>query len=227
MPATEPPLRRSSRSVGAPGAFGFAVLGALTLVAVLLVAVVALLAGWNPWSAATVDRSAPVVLEQLRDLARYKAASGDFSELVDVEDDAGLLPDFVAGQRTLLIAVGTVDAEVDFSRLGGEYVTVSADGKGVEIRLPPAELSEPRLDFDRTHVVNRDRGIINRLSEVLSSNARDDQVLYQRATGQIGAAAEQTQLRQRAEENTALMLTSLLRGLGYEHVTVSFDAPRV
>lgn len=201
--------------------------GGLALVAVLLVVVVALSAGWNPWSAATVDRSAPVVLEQLRDLARYKAASGDFSELVDVEEDARLLPDFVAGQRTLLIAVGTVDAEVDFSRLGGEYVTVSPDGKAVEVRLPPAELSEPRLDFDRTHVVNRDRGIINRVSEALSSNARDDQALYQRATAQLEAAATRTPLRQRAEENTRLMLTSLLQGLGYEHVTVSFDAPRV
>ena len=144
---------------------------------------------------------------------------------VDVETDARLLPDFVAGQRTLLIAVGTVDAEVDFSRLGGEYVTVSADGKDVEVRLPPAELSETRLDFDRTHVVNRDRGIIDRLSEALSSNARDDQVLYQRASAQIEAAATRTQLRQRAEENTRLMLTSLLQGLGYEQVTVTFDAP--
>lgn len=225
MSTAELPPRRSSHSIGASGVVGFAVLGVFALVAVLLVAVVALLAGWNPWSATTEDRSAPVVLEQLRDLARYKAASGDFSELVDVETDARLLPDFVAGQRTLLIAVGTVDAEVDFSRLGGEYVTVSADGKDVEVRLPPAELSETRLDFDRTHVVNRDRGIIDRLSEALSSNARDDQVLYQRASAQIEAAATRTQLRQRAEENTRLMLTSLLQGLGYEQVTVTFDAP--
>lgn len=218
---TEP---KASRRAGVVGLLAGAVLLLSTVGVGLLVAV---LLGWSPFATETVDRSAPVVLERLQDLARYKAAAGEFSELVDIEEDVQLLPDFLAGERTVMVAVGSVDAEVDFSRLGGEYVEVSEDGKRVTVRLPPAELSEPALDFERTHVATRSRGLANRVSEALTSNAQDDQELYRRATEQIAAAAAATELTARAEENTRLMLTGLLESLGYEEVVIVFDAPTV
>jgi len=219
MRETPTPARRGGLSIGT-GLLALAVVvGALGAFAV------ARWSGWSPFATETVDRSAPVVLEQLRDLARYKAASGEFSQIIDVEQDVSRLPGFLAGERTLLLAVGTVDAEVDFSRLAGEYVQVSRDGKRAEIHLPPAELSEPRLDVARTHVVDRDRGIVNRVSEALSGNPGDDRDLYVRAAAALGDAAAATELRARAEENTRVMLTSLLQGLGFTEVVVVFDAP--
>lgn len=206
----------------------FLVGAALAVLAVFVVSSAALLTGlWSPFGTETVDRSAPVVLHELQDISRYRAATGEFSELIDVEDDVKLVPDFLAGERTVLVAVGSVDAEVDFSRLDDAHVVVSEDGTTVEVHLPPAELREPQLDMSRTHVATRSRGLANRVSEALTSNAQDDSALYQRAQEQIAAAAATTELRSRAEENTRLMLTGLLRGLGYEQVVVSFDAPSV
>lgn len=199
----------------------------LSVVILLVGGFSAVLLGWSPFPTETVDRSAPVVLHQLQDISRYKAATGEFSELVDVEQDVKWVPDFVAGQRTVMVAVGSVDAEVDFSRLDGRNVVVSPDGKRVEIHLPPAELTEASLDMERSHVATRSRGLANRVDEALTSNARDDSGLYQRATEQITQAAHATELTRRAEENTRSMLTGLLQGLGYEEIEVSFDAPTV
>lgn len=200
-------------------------LAALSVLILFVGTFSAVLLGWSPFTTTTVDRSAPVVLQELQDIARYKAATGQFSELVDVEKDVKWVPDFVAGQRTVMVAVGSVDAEVDFSQLSGEQVVVSPDGKRVEIHLPPAELAEANLDMEQSHVASRNRGIANRLDEAFTANARDDGGLYQKAEEQITAAAQGTELRSRAEDNTRAMLTGLLQGLGYDEVVVTFDAP--
>jgi hypothetical protein len=184
-----------------------------------------LLFGWFPSGTVTQDRSAPVVLQQLQDLARYKAASGQFSQVLDVEHDVRFVPDFLAGDRTVLVAVGSVDAEVDFSGLDGQHVTVSEDGKRVEIRLPPAELGEPRLDHEETHVASRQRGLANRIDSALTSNPDDDQKLMAQAQRSLTDAASGTELTGRAEANTRAMLTGLLTALGFDEVVITFDAP--
>ena len=66
----------------------------------------------------TIDRSGPVVLQSVRDLARYEGAAGNFQVIVDLEKDAAFLPTAIVGQRTLFVAVGSVNAYVDFSGLG-------------------------------------------------------------------------------------------------------------
>lgn len=186
-----------------------------------------LLFGWFPSATVTRDRSAPVVLAELRDLARYTAATGEFSQVIDIEKDVRYVPDFLAGDRTVLVAVGRVDAEVDFSELDARRVVVSPDGDRVEIHLPPAELAEPALDHDETHVAARSRGLFNRVDSALSSNPGDDQKLMAQAQASLSDAATGTELTERAEENTAAMLRGLLGALGYDDVVVLFDAPAV
>ena len=90
----------------------------LALVIVVTVAVVLvgqramdLLPDWaNPFGEQERDRSGPVVLKSIRDLARFEAASGNFQVIVDLERDAKFLPDAVRGQRTLFVGHGSVDA---------------------------------------------------------------------------------------------------------------------
>jgi hypothetical protein len=173
----------------------------------------------------TIDRSQPPLLVQLTDLAEYRAASANFEVIIDLEKDMRLLPDFIAGQRSVMVAAGNVDAYVDFSGLTEDDIEVSGDRKRVRITLPSAALSSVTLDQDRTYVASRSRGLFDRIGSVFSSNPTNDQPLYQAAEQKLRTAAENTELRQRAEANTRAMLQQLLGSLGFDEVTVVFEEP--
>jgi hypothetical protein len=173
----------------------------------------------------TIDRSQPPLLVQLTDLSEYHASSANFQALVDLEKDTKYLPDFLSGQRALMVAAGTVDATVDFSGLKNENVVVSEDRKSVTITLPAPQLSEVTLDHDRTYVESRDRGLFDRIGGLFSGNPTDDQPLYQAAEDKLHEAAANSELLSLAETNTRSMLESLLKSLGFENVTVVFEQP--
>src|SRR4051812_5735566 len=205
---------------------GLVVLGVL---AVALVAVVvslpSLLDSLNPFGSDTKDRSGPVLLKSLENLSEYRAASANLQVVVDVEQDDRLLPSFIKGSRTLFVAAGTVDAAVDFSGLSkrGGAVRVSDDRRAVSITLPAATLTEARLDPARSRVYDRDRGILDRVEDVFSDDPSDEQPLYRLAERKLTEAARSDpELRRRAEDNTRRMLEGMMRGLGFERVTVIF-----
>ena len=142
---------------------------------------------------------------------------------MDVEQDTKLVPDEIKGERVLFVAVGDVDAGVDFSQLGDEAVEVSDDRRRVSIELPPARFQEPELDFDRSYVYSRDRGAIDRLQSLFGDDPGDDSELYRLAEDKLAAAArDNSGLLSRAEQNTRRMLTELLRALGFTRVEITF-----
>jgi hypothetical protein len=199
---------------------------ALALV-VLLVAAVAvqvrnLLQAVPSTSGRTVDRSGPVLLQSMRDLARYDAASGTFQVIVDLEQDTPFLPSAVIGQRTLFVAIGTVDAYVDFSRLASDAIQVSSDRATVLVRLPHAALDRPNLDHNRSYVFAQERGIVDRVRAFFDQSPNEQAQLYQVAEKKIGDAAGQSGLAARAEANARTMLVDMLRTLGYRQATVTF-----
>jgi hypothetical protein len=206
----------------------------LLLVAAIVALVVvapALIPALNPFKAKTVDRSGPVLLKSLENLSEYRAASANLQVVVDVEQDTNLVPSFIKGERTLFVAAGNVDAAVDFAGLGRspEAVRVSRDRKQVAITLPRARLTEPRLDQERSRVFDRDRGALDRIGEAFSDDGgADQQQLYVLAERKLAeAAASDPQLLQTAERNTRAMLEGMMRGLGFEQVTIRFDRSRV
>jgi len=170
--------------------------------------------GLNPFGTDTVDRSQPPLLESIRDLSQYHAAVGDFQVVLDVEQDVKLVPSILAGQRTLFVAAGTVNAFVDFSGMTGEALKVSPDGKSVEVRLPEPQLDKPNLDPERSYVFAQQRGAWNRLTDLVQGP--DQHEFYVQAEQKITAAAEASRLRDQAAENTRAMLTGMLGSLGYQ-----------
>ena len=178
----------------------------------------------NPFRTEQVDRTGPAVLTALADLHEYRAATGTFQVLIDLEDDTRYVPAFLKGERTLFLATGTVEAGVDFSGLDRSAVTVSPDRRSVSLRLPAARLSDPRVDPEHSRVVDRDRGFLDRLGSVFSDSPTGERSLYLAAQPRLAAAAAEAGLAQRAEENTAAMLRQLLGGLGFETVDVTFAA---
>jgi hypothetical protein len=179
----------------------------------------------SPFQTTEQERPAAVLLTELRDQSEYVAAEARFSTVVDVEEDADYLPDFLKGEKTTFIAEGDVEATVDFSQLTTKGIEVGPDGS-VTVTLPEPVLSEVRIDNDATYVADRDRGALDRLEDaVTGGNPTDDQALYQRADEKLADAAADSELRVRAQENTETFVTGLVEAMGYEDVTVVFETP--
>src|SRR3954453_18913334 len=92
------------------------------LVAALLVVVAglgaaAVLGIRNPFGTETKDRSQPALMKSIQDISEYHAAVGNFEVVLDVEKDVKYVPSFIAGERSLFVAAGTINAYVDFSDL--------------------------------------------------------------------------------------------------------------
>jgi hypothetical protein len=206
------------------------VVGALAGVAIAVVLLAQAIGGvdLNLFGTTRVDRSAPVVLQELRDVSTYTAATGEFSAMIDVEDDVSWVPSFVAGERTIFVGVGTVDATVDFGALSRDAVVVAPDG-AVTVTLPDPVLERAAVDPARSHVADRDRGLVNRVAGVFSDSPTSERDLYLAAQRRIATAAKSSELRERAERNTTRMLEGLLGTLGYDRIDVVYGdaAPRV
>ncbi|MEU7837408.1 MULTISPECIES: DUF4230 domain-containing protein [unclassified Nonomuraea] len=215
-PAVTPQRRRRWRYLA-----GFLV------VVVLLVVGGRLAWSWlNPFGEQTIDRSQPVLLQSIKDLSRFEAATGNFQVVVDLEKDARFLPDAIKGSRTLFVGAGNVDAYVDFSGMAANGVTVSKDRKEATIRLPRAQLEKPNLDNRRSYVFAQQRGLLDRVQGFLSSSPDDQRELYVLAETKISEAAAASDLRARADTNTKAMLEGMLKSLGFAKVTVKFaDQP--
>ena len=173
-------------------------------------------------SGKTIDRSGPVVLQSVRDLAHYEAATGNFQVIVDLEKDAAFLPTAIVGQRTLFVAVGSVNAYVDFSGLGKDAITVTSDRQAVDLRLPHAALDKPKLDHQHSYVFAQERGIVDRVRAFFDQAPNEQAELYQVAERKISEAAAQSKLTDRAEVNARMMLQDMLRTLGYKQVTITY-----
>ncbi|MFD9614427.1 DUF4230 domain-containing protein [Streptomyces sp. NPDC004288] len=200
------------------------------LVVVLLVVALALivigqflrLPGLDIFGTQVKDRSGPAVLKSVQDLSRYEGAAGTYQVVVDLENDARFLPDAIRGTRTLYVANGSVGAYVELGGLGDGAVTVDADRTEATLRLPHAKLAAPALDPERSYAVSKQRGLLDRLGDLFSDNPASEQAVNVLAARRISDAARESGLTARAERNTTEMLQKLLRGLGFERVTVTY-----
>jgi Protein of unknown function (DUF4230) len=221
MSARSRAREHGSRRVTAVLAAGTA---AVAFVATAAFAVVVGLHGlgqFDPFARTTTERPDSVSLDQVRDLASFDAATGRFQTLVDQQQSTKLLPGWVSGSDVVLAAAGDVDATVDFSHLDSAALQRSADGHQVTVHLPAPELSTPKLDPTQTRVLDRQRGLLDRVGDAVGDGdpVAQDQ-LEQRASTKLAAAATQSDLTARAKANTSAFLQHLLVGGPVTQVTV-------
>lgn len=198
----------------------FGVIGAIVglIVAVWLVSL--LPGSLNPFTTENRDRSQPAVLQSISDIGQYRASSANLQIVVDLERDTKWVPDFIKGERVLFVASGAVDAGVDFTKLAPDAVKVS--GTTATITLPDAVLFTPQVNLDRSYVVDRSRGVVDRIGAALGDGGNERDIYTMAERKLRDAAAADPRVLARAKENTEKMLTTLLTSLGFTEVTVTF-----
>lgn len=207
---------------------GSIVFGGLAAASVLLVGT--LVAGnlfdlGLPFSRETKDHSPPLILNEIRDLAEFRAAEAEFEVIVDRETDVKWVPAFIAGERVQFVAVGTVDATVDFGAMTDESVLFDEEANTATIILPVPQMGEPVIDLDDSGVMNRDRGVLDRLGSLFVDNPTAEISLIEEAEDKMADAAATTDLLERAQANTTAMLTALIESLGVDGVRVVYEQP--
>jgi len=160
----------------------------------------------------TVDASSPAVVDRIRQLNRLETVEYSLDKIVVGQKQSAYLPDFLVGEKLLLVAHGEVIAGVDLSQLKLGDVTVSGDA--VHVRLPEALVLTTRLDNDRTHVYSRDTGLLVNADLNLESEVRAA------AEKQITQAALDDGILDKAHQNARTSVTALLYGLGFRTVDV-------
>jgi hypothetical protein len=152
------------------------------------------------------------VIERIQRLQRLETVVYNMDKIVTGEKDNPLLPDFIGGDRLLMIVHGQVVAGIDFTRLKSGDVKIQ--GKEVHIHLPSPQVLIARLDNARTRVYSRNTGILVRVDPNLESQVR------QEAEGELLQEAAVGGILANARDNARTTVTTLLLGLGFEKVEV-------
>ncbi|HLX82670.1 MAG TPA: DUF4230 domain-containing protein [Terriglobales bacterium] len=161
----------------------------------------------------TIDVSQPTVVDRIQRLQRLETVVYTMDKLVTGAKENPLLPDFLTGDRLLMLVHGEVVAGIDFSDLKPPDVKI--DGKQVHLHLPAAQVFSTRLDSAKTRVYSRQTGLLVPTDPNLETQVR------QEAERQLQEAALADGILRTAQQNATSTLTSLLQGLGFE--TITFD----
>jgi hypothetical protein len=121
-----------------------------------------------------------------------------------------VLPNFLAGDRLLMLVHGEVVAGIDFSNLKPGDVTV--DGKQIRLHLPPPQIFSTRIDSAKTRVYSRQTGLLVPTDPDLETQVR------QEAERQLQEAAMADGILRNAQQNAASTIKSLLQGLGFTNI---------
>ncbi len=176
----------------------------------------------NPFATQVTDRTGPVLLQSIEDLNQFVAARGNFQVVVDYKEDRPYVPDFISSYHVLFVGQGSVDAYVDFTSLSEGAIQISGDGAEVTVTLPDPQLSEVHMDVNQSRIYSLDEGIFDKVKGLVADDYNRQGQLYQLASEKIKTAAIESELIDRARDNTRIKLEGILRSMGYERVTINF-----
>jgi hypothetical protein len=158
----------------------------------------------------TIDVSQPNVVDRIQRLQRLETVVYTMDKLVTGAKENPLLPDFLTGDRLLMMVHGEVVAGIDFSNLKPDDVKV--EGKQIHLHLPAAQVFSTRLDSGKTRVYSRQTGVLVPTDPNLETQVR------QEAERQMQRAALADGILRTAQQNAASTIRSLLQGLGFERI---------
>jgi len=152
------------------------------------------------------------VVDRIQRLERLETVVYNMDKIVTGEKDNPILPNFLAGDRLLMLVHGQVVAGVDFSQLRSRDIQIN--GKEVRVHLPNPQVLMTRLDNARTRVYSRNTGLLVPVDPNLETEVRRE------AERQLLEEALQDGILSTARQNARTTITTLLLGLGFEKVEV-------
>jgi hypothetical protein len=169
----------------------------------------------HAWSAATggtltIDVSQPTVVDRIQRLQRLETVVYTMDKLVTGAKENPIFPDFLAGDRLLMMVHGEVVAGIDFSNL--KLGDVRIDNRQIHLHLPDAQIFRTRIDSEKTRVYSRQTGLLVPTDPNLETQVR------QEAERQLQEAALADGVLKTAQQNATSTITSLLQGLGFEKI---------
>lgn len=171
------------------------------------------LAGIVTGRSLSIDTSLPTVVNKIQRLQRLETVSYSLDKIVEGERQSPILPDFLVGDKLLLVVHGQVFAGIDLSQLKTSNVQIQ--GRSIQVHLPPAQIFVTSLDNTKSRVYSRTTGLLVPEDPNLESEVRA------KAQEQIQQAAVADGILATAGKNANATVTSMLLGLGFQHVTVT------
>jgi Protein of unknown function (DUF4230) len=157
-----------------------------------------------------IDTSRPTVVARIQQLQRLETVSYSMDKVVEGDREGRVLPEFLTGDKLLLVAHGHAVAGVDLGQLTPDNVQI--DGRNVHLHLPPTQLFEVVLDSEKTRVYSRETGILVPSDPNLESEVRA------KAEADLRQSALSAGILTTAHQNACSTLHTLLLGLGFEQV---------
>jgi hypothetical protein len=158
----------------------------------------------------TIDVSQPTVVDRIQRLQRLETVVYTMDKLVTGAKENPIFPDFLAGDRLLMMVHGEVVAGIDFSNL--KLGDAQVDGKQIHLHLPASQVFRTRIDSAKTRVYSRQTGLLVPTDPNLETQVR------QEAERQLQEAALGDGILRTAQQNAASTISSLLQGLGFEKI---------
>ena len=134
-------------------------------------------------------------------------------KVVEGDRSSAILPDFLVGDKLMLLVQGQAIAGIDLSQLKSSDVSVH--DKSVIVHLPPAQIFVTALDDGKTRVYSRNTGWFIQADPDLESEVRA------KAEQDLRSSALAAGILSTARQNADATLTKFLLGLGFDQVQVN------
>ncbi len=159
-------------------------------------------------------QTSDTVVQGVRRLNELATAEMTAQVVVPEEEVARIMgqevPEFLMGEKVLLIARGEVEAGIDLDELSRNDVKVEEEK--VTIDLPEARILDSSLDEEKTRLYAWDRGLLTRGDYTVVEEARRE------AIDRIEQAARDEDIVQEAQNNAEDSVREFLISLGYKEV---------
>ena len=156
------------------------------------------------------DLSQPTVVDRIQKLQRLETVVYTMDKIVTGEKESSILPDFLVGDRLLLLVHGEIIAGIDFQALKANDIKIV--GKNAIVRLPQAEILVTKLDSSKTRVYSRQTGLLVPTDPNLESHVREE------AEMELRRSALADGILKKAQDNARATIASLMQSMGFEEV---------